>query len=381
MINLLDKERKYIIGLSGGADSVFLFHKLIEEGYKNFVACHVNYNFRPDSNKDLDLVRRLCEQYKIKLIVKNLKQDYSNLAQNFESWAREVRYDFFCENLLIEKAEGILIAHNLNDNIETYIMQTKNNKTVKFYGINAIGEYKGNKILRPIIDLKKSFIVNSLNERSIPYIIDITNFDEKYERNKIRKKLKEEDFHKYLSLIEESNKKIDSYNLKIQKIDFSKDLNIDFLNEDNIWNEKLIFKFLEFNGMGNEIYKSKKSLIKEIVKQTRSNKSLVEIIKGNFLIMKDYKKLRVLKNSDFKTYEYLNNKEDMFQKILNENKIIETEGLIITNDWKKYQSLLEYDNKKLSKVYKDNKTSYFERYKNILIFNKTKKIVLNKITI
>ncbi|WP_158637874.1 tRNA lysidine(34) synthetase TilS [Spiroplasma monobiae] len=377
----MDKERKYIIGLSGGADSVFLFHKLIEEGYKNFVACHVNYNFRPDSNKDLDLVRRLCEQYKIKLIVKNLKQDYSNLAQNFESWAREVRYDFFCENLLIEKAEGILIAHNLNDNIETYIMQTKNNKTVKFYGINAIGEYKGNKILRPIIDLKKSFIVNSLNERSIPYIIDITNFDEKYERNKIRKKLKEEDFHKYLSLIEESNKKIDSYNLKIQKIDFSKDLNIDFLNEDNIWNEKLIFKFLEFNGMGNEIYKSKKSLIKEIVKQTRSNKSLVEIIKGNFLIMKDYKKLRVLKNSDFKTYEYLNNKEDMFQKILNENKIIETEGLIITNDWKKYQSLLEYDNKKLSKVYKDNKTSYFERYKNILIFNKTKKIVLNKITI
>ncbi|AUB31075.1 tRNA lysidine(34) synthetase TilS [Spiroplasma floricola] len=381
MIKLLEQNKKYILGLSGGPDSVFLFYYLLDRGIKNFIACHVNYNFRTDSNKDLALVKKMCEKNNIKLIFKNINQNYSELNQNFESWARKIRYDFFCKELEKNGAQAILIAHNLNDHIETYLMQTQNNKKVSFYGIRAESIYENKKIIRPIISYKKSFILKYLKSQNISYIIDSTNSDIKYERNKIRKNLSEKSFDNFIKEIDLKNEKIKEYNIKIDLLLNSKELDLLNLNNNEEWNEYLIFRFLEYNGLNVEIYCSKKSFIKEIIKQLKSNKSFIEISKGNFILMKDYNKFKIINKKEINIFELSDFEDENFKKFLIDNNINENSNIIITNNWKKYQSKLYVNDKLLSKIYKNKKVNYFERYKNVLIFNKTSKIVLNKIDI
>ncbi|AGR41716.1 tRNA(Ile)-lysidine synthase [Spiroplasma diminutum CUAS-1] len=379
MIKLLERNRKYILGLSGGADSVFLFHFLLEKGINDFIACHVNYNFRKDSYKDLELVQNLCKKNKIKLVVKNISQNYSELRQNFEAWARNERYDFFCEQARKENAEAILIAHNLNDHIETFIMQKNKNKNVSYFGISDRTHYRDFLILRPILNLKKTDIIKRLEEKKIKYIIDSTNFDLKYERNNVRHNLEEKDFSKIMLEIELFNNNLNIYKSAFEENNISSTLDLNLLNDDQRWNEYLIFNFLEKNNLAELIYNNKKSLIKEIIKEIKSEKSFLEILKSNFVIMKDYKILRIIKKSDIEIFQSDNLK--YFNDFLIEENISNNKEIIITNDWKKYQAQLIYEGKLLSKLYKNNKTSYLQRYKNVLIFNKTKKIVLNKITI
>ncbi|ALD65922.1 tRNA(Ile)-lysidine synthase [Spiroplasma cantharicola] len=381
VIKLLKKSSKYILGLSGGPDSVFLFNYLLDNGFKNFVVCHVNYNFRKDSNQDLELVKKMCKKYEIEYFIKNIKQDYNNLKENFESWARTIRYDFFCEQFEKQKADAILIAHNLNDHIETYLMQKNNKKKVRYFGINSESYYKNKKILRPILSIKKSDIIKDLDEKNIGYIIDSTNSDLKYERNKLRFTLRENTFNKLIKEIDIKNEKILNYKLKIEDLIYSNVLNIDKFNDDNEWNEYLLFSFLERNQFSYFLYKTKKAIIREFLKQILSKKKLVEIKKGNLILMKDYELIRVVNSEELDTFEIENSNDKFFKKLLIENNIVNHENIVVTNNWKKYQSKLLVNDKFLSKIYRDKKINYLKRYKNILIFDKTKKILLNKINI
>ncbi|WP_158500839.1 tRNA lysidine(34) synthetase TilS [Spiroplasma cantharicola] len=378
---MLKKSSKYILGLSGGPDSVFLFNYLLDNGFKNFVVCHVNYNFRKDSNQDLELVKKMCKKYEIEYFIKNIKQDYNNLKENFESWARTIRYDFFCEQFEKQKADAILIAHNLNDHIETYLMQKNNKKKVRYFGINSESYYKNKKILRPILSIKKSDIIKDLDEKNIGYIIDSTNSDLKYERNKLRFTLRENTFNKLIKEIDIKNEKILNYKLKIEDLIYSNVLNIDKFNDDNEWNEYLLFSFLERNQFSYFLYKTKKAIIREFLKQILSKKKLVEIKKGNLILMKDYELIRVVNSEELDTFEIENSNDKFFKKLLIENNIVNHENIVVTNNWKKYQSKLLVNDKFLSKIYRDKKINYLKRYKNILIFDKTKKILLNKINI
>ncbi|WP_162684485.1 tRNA lysidine(34) synthetase TilS [Spiroplasma sp. BIUS-1] len=378
---MLNKDKKYILAISGGADSVFLFHYLIENGIKNFVACHVNYNFRKDSNKDAELVTELCEKNNIELKILNIEQNYSQLKDNFESWARKVRYDFFCEELINQKADAILIAHNLNDHVETYLMQKKNKKTVSYYGIKKETTYKEKKIIRPILEFKKSEIVNSLMTKKIDFITDSTNADLKYERNKIRANLNESDFEKYLDEIFQNNSVLQKYEKQFEIIKDQSFLNLNNISSDEKWNEYLVFNFLKTKGLEKEIFFSKKSILKEIIKQLKTSKSFIEIYKGDFVIIKDYEKMYAINKREYVFFEINIEEKKKYESILKDNNIDFDGNLLITNDWKKYQSKISINGITLSKYYKDKKVSYIKRQQNILIFDKSKKILLNKITI
>ena len=115
----LDKNKKYILGCSSGPDSMCLFSLLLKENI-NFVVANIDYNYREGSIEETELVRNYCEQNNIDFYTKSVQ--YSTNFHNFEAWAREIRYDFF--NELGEKLniENILIAHNQDDLIETYLL-------------------------------------------------------------------------------------------------------------------------------------------------------------------------------------------------------------------------------------------------------------------
>ncbi|SYV96653.1 tRNA(Ile)-lysidine synthase, partial [Mycoplasma putrefaciens] len=83
----IDITKKYLVAVSGGADSIFMLDQLIKIiDNKNIVVCHVNYNYRSDSNFDQQLVTDFCKQNNLQLEVLNVKQNYSELKNNFESW-------------------------------------------------------------------------------------------------------------------------------------------------------------------------------------------------------------------------------------------------------------------------------------------------------
>ena len=83
---------------------------------------------------------------------------------NFEAWARKERYEFFAKVLDETNAEFVLIAHNQDDLIETYIMQKKREKYVKNWGIAEKTIIFGAKIMRPLLGYTKASLFEYCKE-------------------------------------------------------------------------------------------------------------------------------------------------------------------------------------------------------------------------
>ncbi|AGJ90474.1 tRNA lysidine(34) synthetase TilS [Mycoplasma putrefaciens] len=392
----IDITKKYLVAVSGGADSIFMLDQLIKIiDNKNIVVCHVNYNYRSDSNFDQQLVTDFCKQNNLQLEVLNVKQNYSELKNNFESWARFKRYDFFNKIANQYKIFDLLVAHNYNDLIETYLLQKQRNSLVSYYGLKSITKYKDLTIYRPILAVKKSYIINYLNESKINYITDWTNDDLKFQRNKIRSTLNENDFESILNQI-----KID--NLKLEKINQIVDNFLDKnLVNDELELTKQLYEF-DHQVVQRIIYNYFKKINKEHLLINRSNKTIVEITKtlisskknfwkitlNNFSLIKDYNKLFIIANDLLKTKTLeINNLDDLANQTLF-NNISELEKIIIdqkkfsyiiTNDFEKYKLETTVDHKKTNRYFIDKKIRYKSRILNPVLYNKKDKIILNKI--
>jgi tRNA(Ile)-lysidine synthase len=171
--------REYtILGVSGGADSMYMLHQFLN--VKNIIVAHVNYNIRKDSHLDEELVKTFCEKNNIPFYSLSVKPESDT---GIEEWARNIRYNFF-SNLLKElNYKWIATAHNANDQAETVIMRMERGCGLK--GLRGILP-ETNNIYRPFLHLKKSFIYSECHRLNIPYREDSTNTDQKYYRNYIR---------------------------------------------------------------------------------------------------------------------------------------------------------------------------------------------------
>lgn len=156
---------------------------------KTQAVCVVNYNKRDNSAIDTQIVVDYCKLHNIKYYVHIVPQKtYEiNAKQNFQALARTIRYNFFREVCILEKNANLMVAHNLNDHLETAYMQFARKSRALFYGIKPKSTYLGLKITRPLISLQKSTILRYCNQHSVKYALDYTNEMDIYERNKVRK--------------------------------------------------------------------------------------------------------------------------------------------------------------------------------------------------
>ena len=127
----LDLNKKYLLGLSMGSDSLALFYLLKKQGY-DFCVAHVNYHHRKEADEETEALINLCKLNNIKYFVKHAYYDKGN----FEDFARNVRYEFFAEIINSEKLDYLVVAHNLNDLIETYYLQKKRKNYVSYFSLN-----------------------------------------------------------------------------------------------------------------------------------------------------------------------------------------------------------------------------------------------------
>jgi tRNA(Ile)-lysidine synthase len=177
----------YIVGVSGGVDSMVLLHMLGVGDPKvvkalgveyDIVIAHVDHGIRNDSARDAELVRATTAErsYKYESTELNLGPGASEMQ------ARELRYRFFDGLLAKYKASGIVTAHHSGDVVETAIINLIRGTGRR--GLSSLGSSAGR--IRPLIEMTKEQILDYANKNSIVWLEDSTNTDPKYLRNSIR---------------------------------------------------------------------------------------------------------------------------------------------------------------------------------------------------
>ena len=151
--NLIEKNDSIVVGVSGGPDSMTLLSillKLKEEFNLKIYVAHVNHMLRENAIKDEEYVKEFCKKNNIEMFIK--KANISEIAKKekigLEEAGRNARYNFFEEILKNTESNKIAIAHNINDKVETIIMNTLRGSGVS--GLKGI-EPKRKKYIRPLI--------------------------------------------------------------------------------------------------------------------------------------------------------------------------------------------------------------------------------------
>ncbi len=186
--DMLEDKNTIVIGVSGGADSMTLLKFFIEhsEHYNlKIIVAHVNHCLRgKESDRDESFVRDYCLENNVsfELLRVDIKKESELLGESTEECARKVRYQFFKELAKKNNAQ-IATAHTLSDSVETMLINLTRGTGPS--GLCGIPPKRGN-IIRPLIFLKRAQTQYYCEEHNILYVMDSTNLEREYTRNKLR---------------------------------------------------------------------------------------------------------------------------------------------------------------------------------------------------
>ena len=191
--NLINSGDKIVVGVSGGPDSLTLLTLLNKYKSKfnyEIIVAHVNHLIRKDSTDDEQFVENYCKKNGIKFYYKrvNVQEIAKQQKKGEEEVGRNERYKFFDEICEKENANKIAIAHNMNDNAETMLLNL-----IRGTGLNGLegiqpSQYN-NRFIRPLINCNRNEIEDFCKENNLEPRIDSTNKENIYKRNIIRNKL------------------------------------------------------------------------------------------------------------------------------------------------------------------------------------------------
>ena len=186
--NLIQNGDHIIIGVSGGADSVYLLlilNELRESMNLTITAVHINHMIRREAVDDQKFVQDLCGQLSIpcKIFEIDVKQIAKREKMSLEEAGRKARYDAFAKTMKKYNADKIAIAHHQNDQAETFLYRVVRGTGI--YGAGAMREKDGN-LIRPLLCVKKEEIVKYLKEAGQAWVEDASNQDDAFARNQIR---------------------------------------------------------------------------------------------------------------------------------------------------------------------------------------------------
>ncbi len=185
---------KIAVALSGGKDSVALFHALIaaEDAFGIKVsAINIEHGIRGENSlKDSAFVEELCESLGRPLISYSVNvPDYAQKRGiSIETAARELRYSCFFKAIDDGLCDRIATAHHAGDNTETVLLNVFRGSGLQ--GLCGIPEraYDG-KIIRPMLSATRDEIDAYVRENSLPFVTDDSNFDDDYSRNFLRNRV------------------------------------------------------------------------------------------------------------------------------------------------------------------------------------------------
>lgn len=191
----LNFEKPFIVGVSGGADSLFLLDLMVKAEL-HCIAAHFNHQIRSDALNDAHLVEKIASDYGIPFYLGN--EDVKLVSQqehlSLEEAARKCRYRFLFDLAEEQMAQAVVIAHHANDQVETVLMHFLRGAGLEglrgMQPVTLIPEFhKRIPIFRPLLSIWREEIEAYCESQQINYAIDPTNVDTIYTRNKIRLEL------------------------------------------------------------------------------------------------------------------------------------------------------------------------------------------------
>lgn len=191
-LHMIEENYHVVAGISGGADSMcllFVLNLLRRTMNIKITAVHINHGLRGEAaDGDERFVRQWCEAYGIECVSfrENIKERARSLKISEEECGRLFRYECFEKVRAGKNAHVIAVAHHQDDLAETVIFNLVRGSALK--GLSGITPVR-DKIIRPLLCLRRSEIEALLQREGIDYRTDATNFEEDYTRNKIRLKV------------------------------------------------------------------------------------------------------------------------------------------------------------------------------------------------
>jgi len=178
------KTNMIFAAVSGGVDSVVLLDvlKRLQPKFEYQIqVIHFNHQVRGEASKaDERFVEKLAEQYGFRFQSGRLRDDVKNVSETF---LRDQRLKFFSRFAEGHKNALIATGHNLNDNIETFMMRLARGSRLR--GLTGIHPKRGH-FIRPLLEISRPEIVDYARRHHINFRQDQTNYDTKILRNKIR---------------------------------------------------------------------------------------------------------------------------------------------------------------------------------------------------
>jgi tRNA(Ile)-lysidine synthase len=186
--------RRYLVGVSGGRDSVALLHWLKTSGYDNVIVCHLNHQLRGRSAAaDARFVAKLAAEYSLAIEIgsMNVGAAAERKKISIETAAREARYSFFAKVAEHKRRRTIFLGHHADDLVETFLLNL-------FRGAGASGligmrevmmrpiEHNNLVVVRPFLHVWRRDIDKYVRENRLDFREDASNKDLTPLRNRVR---------------------------------------------------------------------------------------------------------------------------------------------------------------------------------------------------
>jgi len=285
------RERKFLLAVSGGVDSMVLLY-LFQKLKLNFEVLHCNFQLREqDSEQDQLLVESICQNSGVKFEIKRFETNQmleNSTGESLQMLARRIRYEWFESQLIDKKADFIVTAHHLSDQIETVLFNLIRGTGIS--GLRGMLPLQG-KVLRPLLRFTKEEIYSFAKQEKLQWREDKSNESDKYKRNFIRnqivpllKTLNSNFDQTFLTNIEkfvgyESIIKQFCSEIEINKID-----NSIFISDKEIINQKNVVFWFESLKKYDFSYDQIKSLVEISIQDGQSGKKIIS--SSGFLLLK-----------------------------------------------------------------------------------------------
>jgi tRNA(Ile)-lysidine synthase len=187
---LVEKGDRLIVGVSGGVDSMVLLHLLFacREAFDlSLIVAHVNHGLRPaESEKEAELVENEAARLGLPFEYGqfNVKEFQKTMGLSPQDAARRIRFHFFYNLLQRHDAKKIVLGHHADDQVETVLLKLIRGSGLQ--GLKGMLPIREGKVIRPLLGVWREKIQTFAVEKKIPFLLDSSNLESDYLRNRIR---------------------------------------------------------------------------------------------------------------------------------------------------------------------------------------------------
>ena len=281
-------KKKFLVAVSGGPDSLALAALTKAYSYQkkiNFYYLLVDHNIRKNSLNEAKKVKNMLKEKKIDLKIFSNKK---KITKNIQAEARSVRYEILIKYCKKHRIKTLLTAHNLEDQVETFFIRLSRGSGLKgLSSMKSLSKVDSQvRLFRPLLEVKKSFLIKISKNIFGNYIKDPSNKNLKFLRTKVRSLRKP---------LERSGIKYEQIFKSIQNLSLSKSTLDEYLSKVfqqliKKENKDILIDFKKYKELRNE---TKIALLNEAVKK----------LKKNYYDLRSYKVENLIKNINKKDFK------------------------------------------------------------------------------